>query len=225
MARRLALHEVIEGGLGTAPDPDLGPVADGGAGAERADADVARTHQGEDGRILAREPANGDRGGSPRAHHGVVAAVHDGERKAGLGFGVDQDREDRRQVELGAVVLADRDPLAGGGLGHAGAGRLLDIGGHDLPLARILVEHNVALGLQVAAPLAVPAERGLDAIDVLAGLQQAHHVGAAEDQGLAVAPARHDLSVPSFGSEGDCSCRMRQIASGVAGISTASWPP
>ncbi len=41
---------------------------------------------------------------------------------------VDQDREDGRQVEALPVALADRHPLAGGRL------RLLDVGGHRLPL-------------------------------------------------------------------------------------------
>ena len=120
---------------------------------------------------------------APGAHDGVVGAVADREREAGLGMRVDQDREDGRQVEALAVALADRDPLAGRGL------RLLDVGGHRLPLARELVEHDVALGIHVEAALAVHPVGLLDAGDVLGRRHEPHHVRAAQDQGLAVPPA------------------------------------
>ena len=47
----------------------------------------------------------------------------------------------------------------------------------------------MALRLHVDAAVAVHAEGVLDAVDVLGGRQQADHVGAAEDQRLAVPPA------------------------------------
>ena len=125
-----------------------------------------------------------------------MGAVHDGEREAGLGLGVDQDREHGGEIEFGAVLEADGDPLArrggGGGL------RLLNVGGHDLPLARILVQHDMALGLHIDAALAHAPERGLHAADVLLGLEQADHFAAAENQGLAVTPAgvHHCLFAP-----------------------------
>ena len=101
-------------------------------------------HDREHGRALAREPFRRDCRRRARAHQRVVRTVADGERKSGLGMRVDEDREDRRKAVL-RVVLADRDPLAGGRLG------LLDIGGHHLPFARIAVEHDVALRLHVDA--------------------------------------------------------------------------
>ncbi len=56
----------------------------------------------------------------------------------------------------------------------------------------VAVEDDVALRLHVDAAEAVHPERVLDAVDVLGRREEAHHVGAAEDQGLAVTPAlRH----------------------------------
>ena len=108
-------------------------------------ADAAGADDREHARVGACEPLRRDRGGGARAHQRVVRAVADREREPGLRVRVDEDREDGRQVVAG-VVLADRDPLAGRGL------RLLDLGGHDLPLALVAVEHDVALGLHVDAP-------------------------------------------------------------------------
>jgi hypothetical protein len=104
------------------------------------------------------------------------------EREAGLRVRVDQDREHRRQLVL-RVVLADRHPLARRRFG------LLDVRRHHLPLAPVAVEDDVALRLHVDAPEPVHPVRVLDAVDVLAGGQQADHVRPAENQGLAVAPA------------------------------------
>src|SRR5829696_4443473 len=97
---------------------------------------------------------------------------------------VDEDREDRRKFVLG-VVLADRDPLAGGRL------RLLDVRRHHLPLTLVAVEDDVALGFHVDPPEPVHAEGVLDAVVVLGRGHQPHHVRAAENQRLTVPPALH----------------------------------
>ena len=117
-----------------------------------------------------------------------MGTVHDGEREARFGLRVDQDRKHGGEIELGAVLEADGDPLArsGGGCGF----RLLDVGRHDFPLARILVQHDMALGLHEDPALPHTAECGFHAADVLLGLEQADHFAAAQDQGLAIAPAR-----------------------------------
>ena len=180
--RLLLGDEAVERLLAAAPDAHLLPGEHLVAGGERAPADRAGADDGEHLRVLPREPLRGDRRRGARAHHRVVRAVADGERKAGLGVGVDQDREDGRQLEL-RVVLADRDPLAGGG------GRVLDEGGHHLELAWIGVEDDVALRLHVDATQPVHAERVLDAVVVLGRRQQPDHVRAAQDQRLAVSPA------------------------------------
>jgi len=96
----------------------------------------------------------------------VIAAIDDRERKAGFGVGIDQNRKNRRQVELGAIVFTDRHPFAGCGLRYA-VDRRLDIGRHHFPFAGIFIQNDMAFGLKIAAPLAVPAERHLDAIDIL----------------------------------------------------------
>ena len=184
VARPQFREEPVDGLLRAAPDPHLAPGEDGVAGGERALADAARAEDREDARVGSCEPLRRDRGGRSRPHERVVRPVADREREPRLGVRVDEDREDGRQIEAG-VVLTDRDPLAGRCL------RLLDPGGHDLPLAAVAVEHDVALGLHVDAPEAVHAKGMLDAVDVLGGGEQADHVRAAEDERLTVPPALH----------------------------------
>ena len=189
----LGLHhraEVVERRLAAAPDPDLIPREDRVAGLERALGHVAGADDREDLRLRPRHPLRGHRSRGAGALDRVVRAVADGEREARLRIGVDEDREDGGEVVLVAVVLADRHPLAGRGL------RLLDVGGHRLPLARILVEHDVALGVHVEAALAMHAVGLLDARDVLGWRDQTHHVGSAQNQGFLAPPALHDLPPP-----------------------------
>src|SRR5439155_26040219 len=78
---------------------------------------------------------------------------------------------------------ADRNPLARRRLG------LLDVRRHRLPLARVLVEHDVTLRVHVEPTLAVHAVGLFDTLDVLRRRDETHDVGAAEDQRLAIAPA------------------------------------
>ncbi len=200
VVQRLFLgHEAVERLPAAAPDAHLFPGEHLVAGGERASADRACADDGEHPRVLSRQPFRGDGRRGARSHHRVVRAVADGERKAAFRVGVDQDREDRRQLEAG-VVLADRDPLAGGG------GRVLDEGGHDLELARIVVEDDVPLRLHVDPTQPVHAERVLDAVVVLGRRQQPDHVRAAQDERLAVSPALgHGRRARRRGASSRCS--------------------
>jgi hypothetical protein len=101
-------------------------------------------------------------------------------------MGVDEYREHCRQVVFRAIALADRHPFTGGGFG------LFDIGRHGLPLARIFVEDDVAFRVHAKTTFAMHSIGLLDTADVLGGRQQPDHVGAAQDQRLAVAPAFDD---------------------------------
>src|SRR5215213_4709354 len=186
----LAAHEVVEGLLRAAPEAHVLPTEVLVAGREDSFRHVSGADDGEHLAVLTRQVLRGDRRRGTGAHHGVVATVAYGEREPGLGVGVNEDREDGRQIEPGAVLLADGDPLAGGRLG------IFYVGGHHLPLARVLVEHYVALRLHVVAALAVHAVGVLDARVVLVGPQQTHHIRAAEYEGLAVPPTLQLSSFP-----------------------------
>ena len=193
----LRLHhraEVVERRLAAAPDTHLVPLEDRVAGLERAFGHVAGADDREDLRLGARHPLGGHGRRGAGALHRVVRAVADRERKARFGVGVDQDREDGGEVELVAVVLADRDPLARRGLG------LLDVGRHGLPLARVLIEDDVALRIHVVAALAMHAVGLLDPRDVFGRREQAHHVVSAQDQGLLAPPALHAVPPRDFAS-------------------------
>ena len=168
--RLLRRDEVIERALRAAPHPHFVPGEDLVAGREHACSHVASADDRQNPGVLARHPLHRHRSGRPGTHHRVVAAVADRQRKAGFRVRVDQDREDGRQVELLAVALPDRHPLACGRL------RLLDVRRHRLPLARILVQDDMAFRIHVEAPLAVHAVGLLDAGVVLPRGEQPRHL-------------------------------------------------
>src|SRR5207244_3866309 len=190
----LGLDKAIEARLRPTPHADVPPFDDLVAGRQGALRHVTGADDRQRLRVGARHPLHRYGRRRPRPHDGVEAPVADGEREAGLGMRVDEDREDGRQIEALPVLLADRNPLARSGLGG------FDVGGHRLPLTGVLVEHDVTLRFHDVPALAVHAVRLLDAGHVFGRRHQSHHVGATQDQGLAVAPALHGrFSIPISG--------------------------
>src|SRR5687768_5056792 len=69
--------------------------------------------------------------------------------------------------------------------------RLLDVGGHRLPLSGEPVQHDVPFGIHVEAPFAVHAVGLFDAGVVFGRREEPDHLGSPKNERLAIGPVFH----------------------------------